>query len=358
MILLTLDTAHSWIVSHLVRGALDLQNMAIASYAASPIAVQMSHAVYGRTEKVPAMTVPEQETGDRQLPYGEEIVLDHVGHFVPDREAASHAFERCGFAPTPVSVQVNPDGTPTGTGNVCAMFARGYIEVLFKTAATPLAAELDLAMARYAGVHLAAFAVADAAKAHARLGAAGFALRPLVNMQRPVDTEAGPATAAFTVARVERGAMAEGRIQILTHHTEDAVWQKRWLMHPNGAHALASAVIAVADVEEAAARFARFTDRPAMPTQSGQVVQLDRGRVELVTRAAFEAALPEIAVAGLPFIGAYGIVVASIDTTAGMLARAGLRTRRVGDCLAAPFPEELGTGAWLFVEKSEFSLFR
>lgn len=298
------------------------------------------------------------ERTDRQLPLGEEIFLDHVGHFVMDREAAGRALARCGFAPTPVSIQVNPDGTPTGTGNVCAMFARGYVEVLFKTTPTPLAAELDAAMARYPGVHLAAFAVADAGKAHARLHQAGFALRPLVNMQRPVDTEAGPATAAFTVARVERGAMTEGRIQILTHHTEDAVWQKRWLAHPNGARGLASVVIAAPDVEEAAARFARFTGRSATPTLSGQVVTLDRGRVELVTRAAFETALPEIAMASLPFIGAYGIVVASLATTEAILARAGLRTRRAGDCLVAPFPDELGQGAWLFAEKSEPRLFR
>src|SRR5215467_9418097 len=119
------------------------------------------------------MVRSEKVEVDRQLPIGEEIFLDHVGHFVPDREAASHAFARCGFAPTPVSVQVNPDGTLTGTGNVCAMFGSGYIEVLFKTAATPLGAEIDLSMARYRGVHLAAFAVADAAQAHAGLGAAG-----------------------------------------------------------------------------------------------------------------------------------------------------------------------------------------
>lgn len=299
----------------------------------------------------------ERAEVDRQLPLGEEIFLDHVGHFVLDREAASRAFTRCGFASTPVSVQVNPDGTLTGTGNVCAMFARGYIEVLFKTADTPLGAELDLSMARYRGVHLAAFAVADAGKAHARLGAAGFALRPLVSMQRPVDTETGPSTAAFTVARVERGAMAEGRIQILTHYTEDAVWQKRWLAHPNGARALASVVIAVPDVEEAAARFAHFTGRRAMSTRSGQMIALDRGRVELVTRGAFEAALPEIAVPGLPFIGAYGVVVASLDAAAAMLTRAGLCMRRAGDCLVASFPEELGQGAWLFAEKSEFDLF-
>jgi len=299
------------------------------------------------------MVRSEKDEVDRQLPLGEEIFLDHVGHFVPDHEAASHAFLRCGFAPTPVSVQVNPDGTLTGTGNVCAMFARGYVEVLFKTGDTPLAAELDISMARYRGVHLAAFGVADAGRAHARLGAAGFPLRPLVNMQRPVDTETGPATAAFTVARVERGAMAEGRIQILTHHTEDAVWQKRWLAHPNGACALASVVIVVPDVEEASARFMRFTGRHAAPTRLGWMIALNRGRIELVTRAAFEDKLPEVAVAGLPFIGAYGIVVTSLDTVKAMLERAGLRTRCAGDCLVVPFPQELGQGAWLFSESSD-----
>ena len=74
---------------------------------------------------------------DRQLPIADEIFLDHVGHFVRDPEAASHALAQVGFAPTPKSVQVNPDpaggaGQPTGTGNITAMLARGYIEVLFK----------------------------------------------------------------------------------------------------------------------------------------------------------------------------------------------------------------------------------
>jgi hypothetical protein len=59
--------------------------------------------------------------------------LDHVGHFIPDADAASQALTRAGFAPAPKSIQV-ADGQLTGTGNVTAMLERGYIEVLFKTA--------------------------------------------------------------------------------------------------------------------------------------------------------------------------------------------------------------------------------
>ena len=54
--------------------------------------------------------------------------------------------------------------------------------------------------------------------------------------------------------------MAEGRIQILTHHTELAVWQPRWLGHLNGAHALSSVAFAVADPEEIVKRNVLLVD--------------------------------------------------------------------------------------------------
>jgi hypothetical protein len=289
---------------------------------------------------------------DRQLPSGDEIFLDHVGHFVRDQKAASLALARAGFAPTPVSVQVDPSGAPTGAGNVTAMFARGYVEVLFKSADTALGREFDAALARHAGVQLVAFSVAHAEKAHERLAQAGFRMRPLASFQRPVETEASPDVAAFTVARVERDAMAEGRIQILTHRTEHTVWQKRWLNHPNGALGLIDVVIAVDDVAAAAERFARFTGRKAMPTRLGQAVNLDRGAVQLVTAPTFAILLPEVTLPRLPFIGAYGVAVKSLATAEAVLRKGGVASRRTGQALAVQFPAELGAGAWLLVERA------
>jgi hypothetical protein len=169
-------------------------------------------------------------------------------------------------------------------------------------------------------------------------------------MQRPVDTGGAPGTAAFTLARLEPGQMPEGRIQILTHRTEAMVWQPRWLSHPNGAVALTSVIIVVADLEEAAHRFARFTGREAMPSPLGQTIELDRGRVQLLTPEAFTRKLLDVPIPSLPFIGAYAIRVASLAVTRDMLKRAGLRTRRSEQDLVAIFPEELGRGAWLFAE--------
>src|SRR5882724_1218799 len=297
-----------------------------------------------------ALTETRVVEADRQLPVGEEIFLDHAGHFVRDPAAAGRALARAGFAPTPVSVQVNPDGTPTGTGNITAMFSRGYMEVLFKTADTPLGLEFQAALSGHSGVHLVAFSVADAEGAHRRLTEAGFAMRPLVQFQRPVDTVNGPGIAAFTVVRLERGAMAEGRIQILAHRTEDTVWQPRWLKHPNGAQGLIDLVVVSDDPQEAAARFVRFTGHKSTATIFGQAIVLDRGQVQLFSRDAFASMFPEIVIPQLPFLGAYAVRVRSLAAAEALLQREAMPMRRIGGALVVPFPAEVGLGAWLFVE--------
>lgn len=295
----------------------------------------------------------------RQLPRGDEIFLDHVGHFVRDAQGASRALRRAGFAPTPPSIQANKEPatgslSPTGTGNVTAMFARGYIEALFKSSDTPLARELDAALARRAGLHLAAFSVSDAAAAREGLARAGFPVQGLARMQRSVETENGRDFAAFTIARVKPTAMPEGRIQILTHHTEGAVWQPRWLSHPNSVSDLIDVVIAVADVEEAATRFARFTGRPALATEGGgALVRLDRGGVYLISQERATEKLPEVPVTSLPFMIGYALGVESLAAAEAAVNGADLEWRAFENGIVATFPAELGQGAWFFVEAPE-----
>jgi hypothetical protein len=292
---------------------------------------------------------------DRQLPRAGEVFLDHVSHFVPDGKAASRALARAGFAPTPISVQHSPDpdgGAPrlAGTSNVTTMFVGGYVEVVFKTSDTPLTRDFDAALARHSGVHIVAFGAADASAARRRLADSGFRMRPLIEMQRPVDTGGTTATAAFSIARPESGEMPEGRIQILTHHTESVVWQPRWLSHPNGAQALTRLLVAVADVAEAARRFGRFIGRAPAPTVFGQTIELHRGRVDLLAADEFAHLLPEVPIPSLPFVGAYGIRVKSLTLVAELLMRAGLTVRQRDHDLIAIFPPDLGRGAWLFTE--------
>ncbi len=295
----------------------------------------------------------------RQLPRGDEIFLDHVAHFVRDAKAANDALRRAGFAPTPISIQANKDPAtgglaPTGTGNITAMFARGYIEVLFKNSDTALSRELDAALARRAGLHLAAFSVNDAAAARERLAGAGFPVQDLVRMQRPVETENGPDIAAFTISRVKPQAMPEGRIQILTHHAEAAVWQPRWLSHPNSVTDLIDVVIAVGNVEEASERFARFTGRPARSAEGGgALIRLDRGGVYLISQERAVEKLPEVPVTALPFMIGYALSVQSLAAAEAAVNGADLEWRAFENGIVATVPAELGAGAWFFVETPE-----
>jgi hypothetical protein len=303
------------------------------------------------------MSEPRKSAGaSAQLPSGGAVFLDHVGHFVADAEAATQALARAGFTPTPISVQVNPDpagGPPklTGTGNVCAMLRGGYLEMLFKTADTPLGAEHDAARRRYDGLHLVALAVADAEANHARLAAAGFPMQPLVKMQRPVETAEGPDIAAFEVVRIAPGTMAEGRVQMLRHLTERTVWQPRWLDHPNGAEMLAALTIVVSNPSEAAARFERFSGRPAAACEGGFRIALDRGVLDLLSASAWKARWPGVEIPSLPFMGETEIVVGSLEAARAALERGGLKAMPAEAGLAVRFPAELGHGVWCFTAR-------
>src|SRR5580704_4712967 len=134
-----------------------------------------------------------------QLPGHGEVFLDHTAFFVPAMDAAADALERCGFRLTAFTAQTNREAGATvlsGTGNRCAMLRNGYLEILTATSDTPLSAQLRERVADHAGLHLAAFATADAAAEHRRLTEAGFPTLPLVDMRRPV----GDDFARFTIA--------------------------------------------------------------------------------------------------------------------------------------------------------------
>ena len=208
----------------------------------------------------------------RQLPGSGETFLDHLGHFVPNMEEAHRALSRLGFTQTPYTVHRTapaPGAEPlaSGTANRCVMFHEGYLEVLCVVdAAQPIGARTQTQLDRYIGVHIVALADPDALARRDRLIAEGFHPEDPVNLRRPVPLagsdrhDEGEAMAAFTVCRTPASDMPEGRIQILSHHTEASVWQPRWLNHENGMIGLRDVIIVPNDLAEAVDRYARFTE--------------------------------------------------------------------------------------------------
>ena len=69
----------------------------------------------------------------------------------------------------------------------------------------------------------------------------------------------------------------------------------------------------------------------------------------MVTASTFALMCPQIPIPSLPFIGAYGIEVGSLEIAGRVLKQGGLATHRLGGrSLVAAFPKELGLGAWIF----------
>ncbi len=287
-----------------------------------------------------------------QVPAAGQLNVDHVAHFVPDIEAAGAALEQLGFTLTPFSAQshrMEPAGplVPAGTGNRCVMLERGYLEFLTPTGDTPVAEQLRTAIRRYAGVHLIAFGTSTPDADHARL--VDQALAPIkVALQRPISTvdatgtESGSGTARFTVVRVPPDSMPEGRIQYCQQQTPELVWQPRWWGHRNAATALATVLVCVADAEEAARRYGRFTGLSAAPTGSAWTLATARGALVFVTAPTLERTL-DLSAPALPWIAGYALKSRDLSVTREFLLAAGCVVRPLqDDRLIVTLPPALG----------------
>lgn len=290
-----------------------------------------------------------------QVPRLGALTLDHIAHFVPDRHSAGEALERLGFTLTPFSEQshrLDADGplVPAGTGNRCVMLERGYLEFLTAFGESIVADQLRAAMRRYVGVHLIAFGTSAAEADYARLEREGFSPLYPVALQRPIGTEHGEETARFTVVRVPPQSMPEGRIQYCRQETSEFVWQARWLAHANGAVELASVVLCVADPDEAAARYGRYTGLTPAGDGPWRMLATSRGTLAFGTAETLERELGLRAPA-LPWMAAYTLHVRDLAQTRDYLREAGAAARDLdADRCLVELPAALG-GAVIFAAR-------
>lgn len=270
-----------------------------------------------------------------QVPDPGELNVDHVAHFVPDMDSASHELQRLGFSATPFSVQsqrVEPEGPlqPAGAGNRCVMLERGYLEFLTPTGDTPIATQLRAAMRRYVGVHLIAFGSAAPGQDHARLTEGGFSPLEPVALQREISTGATEETARFTVVRVPPGTMPEGRVQFCHHLTPQWLWQDRWLEHPNHAVALKGVIVCVEDPEEAGGRYARFSGLTPQPDDDGWRIETDRGYLVFASARSLARQLG-VDPPSLPWVAGYILESRHFAATAEYLGSSGLQSQMLGN---------------------------
>ena len=279
--------------------------------------------------------------------------LDHVGIAARDLGALTAQYERLGFLLTPLarhSGRRTPDGpvVPFGTGNRCIMLREGYLELIAVIDPAAFSNTLDRFLARYAGLHIIALGIDDEDANLARLRRAGIDLPGIAYLERPVD-DADPDGPTARFARLPWPEAPEGRLQLIRHLTPEAIWQPRFLDHPNRTTALEEVVLAVESPAESAARFSRLAGVPVTPDPVGGIrLDLPRGRVRLLPAEALPAVFPGATIPSLPFIA--GLALRTADGGAALrrlLGDAGIAHAAHADAVIVP-PDQAGGASLLF----------
>ena len=289
------------------------------------------------------------------------IALDHVGVAARDLIPLTETYERLGFTLSPIAQQSGrrkPD-LPVeqfGTGNRCAFFRHGYLELIAILDPAKFDNSLVRFLARYAGMHILALGIGDEEANLGRLRAAGVDIPGVAYLERPV--EAGGPIAKF--ARLPFPDPPEGRVQLIRHLTPELVWQDRWMDHANGVEALETAILSSDTPAETAERLSRLTGLPLEPDPTGGFLMRFPGadgaagprstqretRVRVLTPEALATVLPGVTPKTSPFMA--GMVLRTAD--GGAAARrvlAGVATRAAPDGLMVP-PEAACGAALVF----------
>lgn len=293
------------------------------------------------------------------------LALDHVGLCARDPAPLWAAWERLGFALSPVAQQSGrrtPDGPvePFGSGNRCAFLRHGYVELLGILDASLFANGVDRFLDRYPGMHILALGMDDAEANLARLRRGGMEIPGIAWLQRPVEAGAPPGGPIARFARLPFPDAPEGRVQLVQHLTPELVWDARWMGHRNGADALESAILVSANPAETTARLARLAGVPAEPDSlagfrlrlpgaaraAGPESPQMETRIRILPPEALGRALPGVLAPSLPFMA--GMVIRTTDKSAS--ARALLRDlplRESPEGVMVP-PEHAGGAAVVF----------
>jgi hypothetical protein len=254
--------------------------------------------------------------------------LDHVGIVGRDVAVLAAEFERIGFRLTPLARHA---GGRTGNRNV--MLRRGYLELL-SVVDGGASATLDRFLTRYAGIHILALAIDDETETLARLHRAGFDDAALSHTDRAVD-DADPAAARARFALVTAPDPPEGRVHLIRHLSPEALWQERFLHHPNHATALQDVVFIVAEPAATAARLSLLSGRPVVPDAAGgYALDLWQGQVRMLPPKSLSAVFPDAVVPTLPWIA--GVTLGTDDANAalrGWLQDRAIPFRAAGDAL-------------------------
>ena len=180
--------------------------------------------------------------------------IDHVLVGVGDLEGGRRTWENLGFTLTPRGRHKG-----WGTANYCVMFDHDYIELLGIVDARRFTNNPDKFLDQGGeGLLSLALATDDAEAAYRDLRRAGVEARAPRALGRLLDLPEGTVDARFSLVHLPPEATPGLMALVCQHLTPDLVRRPTWLVHANGAQALAGATVAVEDRGTAAPAYERL----------------------------------------------------------------------------------------------------
>jgi Glyoxalase-like domain len=274
--------------------------------------------------------------------------VNHVGLVVEDIGAAARRFEAFGFILTPLSMhsgarKPGEPEIPYGSGNRCAIFPDNYLEIVAHVDKDKYDLFCGKFLKRFEGAHIICFGCGDARVVDARLRSVGIGTSGVIPLKRDLDTPEGMRTAKFDCVHFDYNATPEGLIQAAYHVTPQYIHQPRYIGHPNKVTALSDVYLAVADPDEAAARYEKFTGAKCERRGSNRIFKLPRvSKVTILPAAEAPVQLPGAPVHQGAYLAGFAFTTADLPAMATRLRASGIRFAEHNGRLVVPAQEAFG----------------
>ena len=250
------------------------------------------------------------------------LTLDHVALVTPNLERSRQDYETLGFLLTPESShkgKVSPEGEIElwGSGNHCAMFQQGYLEILGVTDPERSHDHVQVRLDRYHGVQLIALGCQDAETLYAEANETIPGLQEPVEVGRDVPqgldgekTEEG----LFRLVHLD-DAFPEAELFFIEHATPGVLWQEELLSQPNGVIGLAGATICSLEPRNTVERFERATLHNGAAEEGRTVFPLEEGWVAITGRAYIDDRFEGATLPAIPSVAVVTFEVERLDET-------------------------------------------
>ena len=252
--------------------------------------------------------------------------LDHPVIAARSLDAAGTTYERLGFTVPPPGRHLE-----WGTGNLCLMFARTYLEIRGIVDPAKYLHGVDTYLAAHGeGLMGVALATDDASASHDALLASGLRPEPVRTLTRSLALPGEILRPRFRLCALGAAEEIVGltSVVLLEHLTPDVIrHDPGWLDHPNGAERLVSMTAVVPDIAVAVAAHRRlFGAGSVRARDTGFVVEAGQGTaLDFLTEDAARARYPRTAGGtgrGIPRLIATTLGVSDLARAAAALASA------------------------------------